>query len=519
MVKEEEAIEFLKIIRHSEYELMDQLNKTLACMSLLSLLISSEGHRQLLLKVLNEAFVTQDITEKFGGIVNNITANNYLFFSEEEILVEGKGHNQPLHISVKCGNYMLVRVLIGNGSSLNVMPKATLDKLYSTDSKLKANFIVVQAFDGSRGEVMGKITLSVWIGRLPLTSLSKKTLDPCSRHSPLLLTPKIEIYHGPTVGIVLGENDLMISTSTLAEYIEGDEEALKTSFQSLEIVGTTCVEIRPENPRPSKAARVLLQGGYQLGHKLGEHLEGMTESLKLQENEGQRGLGYHMPRTEEKTKSRLSISQSWILLGATRSLYEYFKSRGVMPSEQVAMMEDQAPGEQTWVYIYDEEPTNWTNLWSNYKKMVERRDQEIQPHIEGVEVINLGKERERREVKSLIDLLVEYSNVFAWSYQDMLGLDSEIVEHKLPLLPNSTLVQQKLRRTKSEVTLKIKEEVEKQLKAGFLVVVEYPQWVAMPVPKKDGKLRMFVDYRNLNRFNPKDNFLLPYIDVLVDNTT
>ena len=68
--------------------------------------------------------------------------------------------------------------------------------------------------------------------------------------------------------------------------------------------------------------------------------------------------------------------------------------------------------------------------------------------------------------------------------------------------------------------LKIKEEVKKQFDAGFLQVAKYPKWVAniVPVPKKDGRVRMCIDYRDLNRASLKDNFPLPYIDTLVDNT-
>ena len=61
----------------------------------------------------------------------------------------------------------------------------------------------------------------------------------------------------------------------------------------------------------------------------------------------------------------------------------------------------------------------------------------------------------------------------------------------------------------------------KQFDARFLAVTSYPQWVSnvVPVTKKDGKVRMCVDYRDLNRASPKDDFPLPHIDVLVENTT
>ncbi|KAK8567176.1 hypothetical protein V6N13_005088 [Hibiscus sabdariffa] len=101
-------------------------------------------------------------------------------------------------------------------------------------------------------------------------------------------------------------------------------------------------------------------------------------------------------------------------------------------------------------------------------------------------------------------------------------VEEEIPEEliKLPTRPDCKPVQQKLRRMRTDMLLKIREEVQKQLDAGFLKVAKYPEWVAniVSVPKKDGKVRMCVDYRDLNKASPKDNFPLPHIDTLVDNT-
>jgi hypothetical protein len=55
----------------------------------------------------------------------------------------------------------------------------------------------------------------------------------------------------------------------------------------------------------------------------------------------------------------------------------------------------------------------------------------------------------------------------------------------------------------------------------FLKVVLYLEWLAnvVPMPKKDGRVRMCIDYRDLNKASPKDDFPLPHIDLLVDSTT
>ena len=126
--------------------------------------MNSEPHRALLVKILNEAHVAQDIlVEGFGGLVNNITANNYLTFANEEIPVEGRGHNKAKHVSLKCLDHILSKVLIDNGSSLNVMPKTTLDKLPFDASHMRPSSMVVRAFDGSRRDVRGEIDLPIQI--------------------------------------------------------------------------------------------------------------------------------------------------------------------------------------------------------------------------------------------------------------------------------------------------------------------------------------------------------------------
>ena len=67
----------------------------------------------------------------------------------------------------------------------------------------------------------------------------------------------------------------------------------------------------------------------------------------------------------------------------------------------------------------------------------------------------------------------------------------------------------------------MKEEIQKLISMGFLSVVEYPKWLAnvVHVPKKNGKVRVYVDFRDLNKVSLKDDFPLLHINMLVDSTT
>ena len=70
------------------------------------------------------------------------------------------------------------------------------------------------------------------------------------------------------------------------------------------------------------------------------------------------------------------------------------------------------------------------------------------------------------------------------------------------------------------MALQVKEEVDKLHKAKFIKVVLYPQWVAniVPVIKKNEQVWICIDFCDLNQACPKDDFSLPHIDLLIDNT-
>ena len=109
--------------------------------------------------------------------------------------------------------------------------------------------------------------------------------------------------------------------------------------------------------------------------------------------------------------------------------------------------------------------------------------------------------------------------MFAWSYDDMPGLSTDIVSHRLPINSEYCPVKRKTRKFKPDLSLRIKEEVMKQIESKVVEVTKYPTWLSniVPVAKKDGKIRICVDYRDLNKASPKDNFPLPNIHILIDN--
>ena len=66
--------------------------------------------------------------------------------------------------------------------------------------------------------------------------------------------------------------------------------------------------------------------------------------------------------------------------------------------------------------------------------------------------------------------------------------------------------------------LAAKAEVQRLLDANVIREVKYSEWLAnvLLVPKKNGKIRMCIDFTDLNKACKKDSFPLPRIDASVD---
>ena len=123
----EDCDEMLRLIKRSEYNVVDQLLQTPSKISVLSLLMNSEPHREALQKVLDVAYMDHGVTiEQLDSIVANITACNNLSFCDAVLPEVGRNHNLALQISISCKDDAMSNMLVDTGSSLNVLPKSTL---------------------------------------------------------------------------------------------------------------------------------------------------------------------------------------------------------------------------------------------------------------------------------------------------------------------------------------------------------------------------------------------------------
>ncbi|XP_016747095.1 uncharacterized protein [Gossypium hirsutum] len=302
-VNEEEAKEFLKFLKHSEYSVVEQLCKQLACISMLALLLSSEVHCSYLMKVLNETYVANDISvNKLDRLVSNISADNFIFFNDDEIPPGGRGLTKALLITTRCKGYTLPGVLIDNGSALNVLPLTTLNRLPVDGSHMKECQNIVKAFDAFIQLLIGE------------------ALDTFSWGSASSLHQKLKLASEGRLITINAEKDIIAAVNSDAPYLETDDKAIECPFRSLEFVNATFITEgrRILTVKLSKTTRMSLQlmvGKGALPERgLERHLQGRVETPVLKDKRDRFGLGFkpdarqrkkELEKKQERRRARL----------------------------------------------------------------------------------------------------------------------------------------------------------------------------------------------------------------------
>jgi hypothetical protein len=112
-------------------------------------------------------------------------------------------------------------------------------------------------------------------------------------------------------------------------------------------------------------------------------------------------------------------------------------------------------------------------------------------------------------------------DVFAWSTNDVCGVNRDVIEHSLNVDQTIRPRKKKLHKISDDKAEGARNEVKRLLSAGVIREVTHLEWLAntVMVKKANGKWRMCIDFTNLNKACPKDEFPLPRIDSLIDAAT
>ncbi|KAL3681519.1 hypothetical protein R1sor_024475 [Riccia sorocarpa] len=117
------------------------------------------------------------------------------------------------------------------------------------------------------------------------------------------------------------------------------------------------------------------------------------------------------------------------------------------------------------------------------------------------------------------ELFREYRDIFAYTYKELLGVDPNRCQHRIPLREGSRFVVSKPYRLNPYMADLVKKELDKLLECDFIYPSEETEWASpiLIVPKKDtGKIQVCVDFRSLNQQTIPDAFPIPFTDMLLD---
>ncbi|XP_070005103.1 uncharacterized protein [Nicotiana sylvestris] len=299
-IAEKEAEEFLKKMKMQDYSIIEQLRKTPAQLSLLSLLLHSEEHRRVLIKTLNEAYVSKKTTVNQLKMAKRLFEVNRITFSDDNLLEEGVGHNKALHLMVKCEEHYVKVVMIDGGSNVVVCPLSTLQQLNIDTNRIRTSNVSIKAFDCSRRDTIAEIELTMTIGPVDF-NIVFQVLDMKTSYNFLLGRLWIHMARADKKGCV------------------------SIIYQAFEVIEVDQVEEGKPilHPRLSATSMIvaspMLRNGYESGKGLGSSLSGIVNPISPFTKKDTFGLGFKPASTDI---NRAKPRKKWLEFGLKEMFYE-----------------------------------------------------------------------------------------------------------------------------------------------------------------------------------------------------
>ncbi|GKV34003.1 hypothetical protein SLEP1_g42432 [Rubroshorea leprosula] len=389
------------------------------------------------------------------------SADKIIFEKPEERMAR---HIRPLYIHAHLDGMPINRVLVDNGAAVNVLPTCILHKIGKSLGDLMETEVTISDFTGGVNRSRGILLVELTVGNRTLMC-ALFVVDTIATYNALLgrdwihsswcvpstLHQKLIFWNGGRTEVVTADDKPFVASTNAVEARYYDEDIGTIRFFGMGRYG-----------RPS----------------------GITACTKSA-----------MDRQTVKEKDRIKHQKKEAVEEIKRKLAAYLAEKRICVdrSEVVYEGEEEDLKDQITLEELDLALAKLDDLKA-----------EVQDPLEEV---NMGTEADPKITfisgslepclhDKIIAILHEYKDCFAWDYSEMPGLDRNLVEHRLPIRADFKPFKQSPRRMSPEVTLKVKEEIERLL--------------------KNGKLRICVDLRNLNLATLKDEYPMPIADLLVD---
>ena len=139
-----------------------------------SLLQSSEAVRnQVIMALRLPVKLPQNKPNLWDNQTGQICASCYstIAFSDEDLLLGSRPHNRPLYVSGYAREQRVGRILVDDGSAVNIIPKTTMRELGITIDELSKSQLMIHGFNQGGQRAIGMIRLDLTVGDLASSTL------------------------------------------------------------------------------------------------------------------------------------------------------------------------------------------------------------------------------------------------------------------------------------------------------------------------------------------------------------